>query len=147
MVGTFSCFFVKFAIWGKVRRSRTWIFLTFCIADQLTNMFFCLFCCIFGSSSLTQTLSVSTFVWEIIFTILIIIIGLLLFAFLIGNMQVSFLQDWSYLMFIFFSLDLLLILIGPLYLSGVRLGVYLKMDTKELSCLKRIRVHYCSFNS
>jgi len=43
-------------------------------------------------SSLTQTLSVSTFVWEIIFTILIIIIGLLLFAFLIGNMQ-TYLQS------------------------------------------------------
>lgn len=55
-------------------------------------------------------------------------------------MQVSFLRDWSYLMFISFSLDLLLILIGPLYLSGVQLGVYLKMDTKELSCLMKIGV-------
>lgn len=41
-------------------------------------------------SSLTQTLSVSTFVGEIIFTIVIILLGLLLFAFLIGNMQVYY---------------------------------------------------------
>lgn len=41
-------------------------------------------------------------------------------------------------MFISFSLDQLLVLIGPLYLSGVELGVYLKMDTKKLSCLKEI---------
>lgn len=53
-------------------------------------------------------------------------------------MQVSFLQNWLYLMFISFSLDLLLVLIGPLYLSGMRLGVCLKMDTKKLSCLKEI---------
>ena len=68
------------------------MYSTCCIVGQLSNMFV-IACCIFGCSSLTQTLSVSTFVWEIIFTILIIIIGLLLFAFLIGNMQVSFLRD------------------------------------------------------
>lgn len=44
--------------------------------------------CSVRCSSLTQTLSVSNYEWEIIFDILIIIAGLLLFAFLIGNMQV-----------------------------------------------------------
>ncbi|KAG0568974.1 hypothetical protein M758_6G052600 [Ceratodon purpureus] len=54
--------------------------------------FYCLWVGLLALSSLTQTWSVSTFVGEIIFTILIIIIGLLLFAFLIGNMQ-TYLQS------------------------------------------------------
>jgi hypothetical protein len=49
----------------------------------------------FSCSSLTQTLAVSTYEWEIIFDILIIIAGLLLFAFLIGNMQVRSLLHQS----------------------------------------------------
>jgi cyclic nucleotide gated channel len=43
-------------------------------------------------SSLAQSFAVSTYIWEIIFTICIIILGLLLFAFLIGNMQVSYIS-------------------------------------------------------
>jgi cyclic nucleotide gated channel len=42
-----------------------------------------------NGSSLAQTLTVSTYFWEILFTIFIIILGLLLFALLIGNMQVG----------------------------------------------------------
>lgn len=54
--------------------------------------FYSLWVGLLSLSSLTQTLEVSTFVGEIIFTIVIIIIGLLLFAFLIGNMQ-TYLQS------------------------------------------------------
>lgn len=53
---------------------------------------YCLWLGLLALSSLTQTLDVSTFVGEIIFTIIIIIVGLLLFAFLIGNMQ-TYLQS------------------------------------------------------
>jgi cyclic nucleotide gated channel len=44
---------------------------------------------ILNGSSLAQTLQVSTYFWEILFTIFIIVLGLLLFALLIGNMQVG----------------------------------------------------------
>ncbi|KAG0585469.1 hypothetical protein M758_2G013700 [Ceratodon purpureus] len=54
--------------------------------------FYCLWLGLLALSSLTQTLPVSTFVGEIIFTIFIILLGLLLFAFLIGNMQ-TYLQS------------------------------------------------------
>ncbi|XP_024400828.1 protein CNGC15b [Physcomitrium patens] len=54
--------------------------------------FFCLWQGLLALSSLSQTLNVSTFVGEIIFTIIIIIVGLFLFAFLIGNMQ-TYLQS------------------------------------------------------
>jgi len=53
---------------------------------------YCLWLGLLALSSLTQTLSVSTFAWEIIFDIILIILGLLLFAFLIGNMQ-TYLQS------------------------------------------------------
>ncbi|KAG0558680.1 hypothetical protein KC19_10G046300 [Ceratodon purpureus] len=58
----------------------------------LTRYFYSLWLGLLALSSLTQTLSVSTYGWEIIFDILIIIAGLLLFAFLIGNMQ-TYLQS------------------------------------------------------
>lgn len=45
----------------------------------------CLICC----SSLGQNLETSTYVWEICFAVFISIAGLVLFSFLIGNMQVS----------------------------------------------------------
>lgn len=46
-------------------------------------------CHLLRCSSLGQTLQVSTYFWEIIFALAIIIAGLLLFALLIGNMQVG----------------------------------------------------------
>jgi cyclic nucleotide gated channel len=54
--------------------------------------FYCLWLGLLSLSSLAQTLEVSTFVGEIIFTIFIILIGLILLAFLIGNMQ-TYLQS------------------------------------------------------
>ncbi|KAL2622926.1 hypothetical protein R1flu_003131 [Riccia fluitans] len=54
--------------------------------------FYCLWFGLLNLSSLGQTLAVSTYVWEIIFAIAIIIAGLLLFALLIGNMQ-TYLQS------------------------------------------------------
>jgi cyclic nucleotide gated channel len=41
-----------------------------------------------SGSSLGQNLTTSLFVWEILFCIVVAIIGLVLFALLIGNMQV-----------------------------------------------------------
>lgn len=41
-------------------------------------------------SSLGQDLETSTYVWEIVFAVAIAIFGLVLFALLIGNMQVIF---------------------------------------------------------
>ncbi|KAG0609672.1 hypothetical protein M758_7G005300 [Ceratodon purpureus] len=61
-------------------------------AGFLTRYLYSLWLGLLALSSLTQTLSVSSFEWEIIFDILIIIAGLLLFAFLIGNMQ-TYLQS------------------------------------------------------
>ncbi|CAM6067410.1 unnamed protein product [Sphagnum tenellum] len=50
----------------------------------IDKYFYCLWVGLLSLSSLTQTFSVSTYIWEIIFTICIIILGLLLFA---GFMQ------------------------------------------------------------
>lgn len=57
--------------------------------------------CLFAYSSLGQNLSTSTYVGEIVFAIIIATVGLVLFALLIGNMQVnstSFLRfnDYKY---------------------------------------------------
>lgn len=65
--------------------NRTCEDIVVCILNltHVHGIYLFLFC-----SSLAQTLEVSTFVGEIIFTICIILIGLILLAFLIGNMQV-----------------------------------------------------------
>lgn len=47
------------------------------------------FTLVYSCSSLGQNLKTSTFVWEICFAVFISISGLVLFSFLIGNMQVS----------------------------------------------------------
>jgi cyclic nucleotide gated channel len=60
--------------------------------EFMEKYFYCVWMGLLSLSSLTQTWSVSTYIWEIIFTICIIIVGLLLFAFLIGNMQ-TYLQS------------------------------------------------------
>jgi cyclic nucleotide gated channel len=56
----------------------------------MVKYFYCVWTGLLSLSSLAQTFAVSTYIWEIVFTICIIILGLLLFAFLIGNMQVSY---------------------------------------------------------
>jgi cyclic nucleotide gated channel len=56
----------------------------------MVKYFYCVWTGLLSLSSLAQTFAVSTYIWEIVFTICIIISGLLLFAFLIGNMQVSY---------------------------------------------------------
>ncbi|CAM6025724.1 unnamed protein product [Sphagnum balticum] len=60
--------------------------------EFMEKYFYCVWVGLLSLSSLTQTWSVSTYIWEIIFTIFNIIVGLLLFAFLIGNMQ-TYLQS------------------------------------------------------
>ncbi|CAK9214259.1 unnamed protein product [Sphagnum troendelagicum] len=60
--------------------------------EFMEKYFYCVWIGLLSLSSLTQTFIVSTYIWEIIFTICIIIVGLLLFAFLIGNMQ-TYLQS------------------------------------------------------
>ncbi|XP_059459281.1 cyclic nucleotide-gated ion channel 1-like isoform X1 [Corylus avellana] len=51
------------------------------------KFFYCFWWGLRNLSSLGQNLKTSTFVWEIVFAIIISIAGLVLFAFLIGNMQ------------------------------------------------------------
>ncbi|CAK9235008.1 unnamed protein product [Sphagnum troendelagicum] len=58
----------------------------------MVKYFYCVWTGLLSLSSLAQTFAVSTYIWEIVFTICIIILGLLLFAFLIGNMQ-TYLQS------------------------------------------------------
>jgi len=61
----------------------------------LTTLFSFSFFVVFSTrSSLGQNLETSTYVWENCFAILIAIAGLVLFAFLIGNMQVRSLKPW-----------------------------------------------------
>lgn len=61
-------------------------------------------------SSLGQNLSTSKYVGEITFAIIIAALGLVLFALLIGNMQVSTLNDYIYIakidFFLFFNTGL-----------------------------------------
>ncbi|KAK6237104.1 Cyclic nucleotide-binding domain - like 10 [Theobroma cacao] len=58
----------------------------------LQKYFYCLWWGLQNLSSYGQTLNTSTFVWETLFAILIAILGLVLFAHLIGNMQ-TYLQS------------------------------------------------------
>ncbi|KAI3862120.1 hypothetical protein MKW92_020600 [Papaver armeniacum] len=56
------------------------------------KLFYCLWWGLRSLSSLGQNLETSTYVWEILFAVLISIVGLVLFALLIGNMQ-TYLQS------------------------------------------------------
>lgn len=59
-----------------------------CFEDKILAML--TLCLTFSTcSSLGQNLQTSTYIWENLFAILIAIAGLVLFAFLIGNMQVG----------------------------------------------------------
>ncbi|KAJ4955857.1 hypothetical protein NE237_012640 [Protea cynaroides] len=60
--------------------------------DFPQKLFYCFWWGLRSLSSLGQNLETSTFVWEIAFAVFISIFGLVLFAFLIGNMQ-TFLQS------------------------------------------------------
>lgn len=60
--------------------------------DFPQKFFYCFWWGLKNLSSLGQNLATSTFVWEIFFAIFISIAGLVLFAFLIGNMQ-TYLQS------------------------------------------------------
>ncbi|KAH7841215.1 hypothetical protein Vadar_027174 [Vaccinium darrowii] len=60
--------------------------------DFPEKFFYCLWWGLQNLSSLGQNLQTSTFVWEICFAVFISISGLVLFAFLIGNMQ-TYLQS------------------------------------------------------
>lgn len=60
--------------------------------DFLPKIFYCLWWGLRSLSSLGQNLATSTYVWEILFAVSISIFGLVLFAFLIGNMQ-TYLQS------------------------------------------------------
>ncbi|KAK8650010.1 hypothetical protein V6N13_139661 [Hibiscus sabdariffa] len=61
-------------------------------SDFLQKYFYCLWWGLQNLSSYGQSLNASTFVWETLFAILIAIVGLVLFAHLIGNMQ-TYLQS------------------------------------------------------
>ncbi|GMI84405.1 cyclic nucleotide-gated channel 14 [Hibiscus trionum] len=61
-------------------------------SDFLQKYFYCLWWGLQNLSSYGQSLNASTFVWETLFAILIAILGLVLFAHLIGNMQ-TYLQS------------------------------------------------------
>nr|PNR38847.1 hypothetical protein PHYPA_019125 [Physcomitrium patens] len=61
-------------------------------APFVTRCLYSLWVGLVALSTLAQTLSVSGYIWEIVFDILIIVVGLLMFAFLIGNMQ-TYLQS------------------------------------------------------
>ncbi|XP_010913609.2 cyclic nucleotide-gated ion channel 17-like [Elaeis guineensis] len=61
-------------------------------ADFIEKYFYCLWWGLLNLSSYGQTLTPSTFIGETTFAILIVIIGLVLFALLIGNMQ-TYLQS------------------------------------------------------
>ncbi|CAM6110970.1 unnamed protein product [Calypogeia fissa] len=58
----------------------------------LDKYIYCLWFGLLNLSSLGQTLQVSTYFWELVFAIAIVVAGLLLFALLIGNMQ-TYLQS------------------------------------------------------
>ncbi|XP_042486751.1 cyclic nucleotide-gated ion channel 17-like isoform X2 [Macadamia integrifolia] len=60
----------------------------------LEKYFYCLWWGLQVLSSYGQTLSTSTYIWENVFAIVIVILGLVLFAHLIGNMQ-TYLQSLS----------------------------------------------------
>ncbi|KAJ4950147.1 hypothetical protein NE237_026979 [Protea cynaroides] len=60
--------------------------------DFPEKLFYCFWWGLRNLSSLGQNLETSTFVWEIAFAVFISIFGLVLFAFLIGNMQ-TYLQS------------------------------------------------------
>lgn len=60
--------------------------------DFLKKFFYCFWWGLQNLSSLGQNLQTSTFVWEICFAVFISISGLVLFSFLIGNMQ-TYLQS------------------------------------------------------
>lgn len=63
------------------------------VSEKFMNKYFyCLWWGLQQLSSLGQNLQTSTFIWEIIFAIFIAIVGLVLFALLIGNMQ-TYLQS------------------------------------------------------
>ncbi|GLU11830.1 hypothetical protein SLE2022_285500 [Rubroshorea leprosula] len=78
--------FYQFGIFGDA--------LTFDITTSpfFNKYFYCLWWGLRNLSSLGQTLATSTYVGEIIFAIIIAILGLVLFALLIGNMQ-TYLQS------------------------------------------------------
>ncbi|OMO90600.1 hypothetical protein COLO4_19015 [Corchorus olitorius] len=61
-------------------------------SDFIRKYFYCLWWGLQNLSSYGQTLNTSTFMWETLFAILIAILGLVLFAHLIGNMQ-TYLQS------------------------------------------------------
>ncbi|VFQ67558.1 unnamed protein product [Cuscuta campestris] len=60
--------------------------------DFLQKFFYCFWWGLQNLSSLGQNLKTSTFIWEICFAVFISIAGLVLFSFLIGNMQ-TYLQS------------------------------------------------------
>ncbi|KAM7268631.1 hypothetical protein ACFE04_010797 [Oxalis oulophora] len=60
--------------------------------DFLQKLFYCFWWGLQNLSSLGQNLKTSTYVWEVCFAVFISISGLVLFSFLIGNMQ-TFLQS------------------------------------------------------
>nr|GMC58232.1 cyclic nucleotide-gated ion channel 1 [Ipomoea batatas] len=64
--------------------------------DFPQKFFYCFWWGLQNLSSLGQNLKTSTFVWEICFAVFISISGLVLFSFLIGNMQVGLLDQFSY---------------------------------------------------
>ncbi|KAF5744721.1 Cyclic nucleotide-gated channel 15 [Tripterygium wilfordii] len=78
--------FYPFGIYGDA--------LTFHVttAPFFNKYFYCLWWGLRNLSSLGQSLSTSTYSWEIIFTIIVATLGLVLFALLIGNMQ-TYLQS------------------------------------------------------
>ncbi|KAG1326515.1 putative cyclic nucleotide-gated ion channel 5 [Cocos nucifera] len=96
----------------------------------IRKYFYCLWWGLQNLSSYGQTLTTSTYIGETLFAILIAILGLVLFAHLIGNMQASRMHN----IFIVLSSDKILFIFQT-YLQSITVPFFSQMDDQLLDAI------------